>query len=83
MMPTRMYIPPPATEYPTVMDIKSPSSGDTLQVSVGTSAVQVSSESIKIKSVVIKADNDNSGVVYVGFSSGVSASSGMRRSASI
>jgi len=57
------------------------SEGDTNQVTVGTSAVQITATSTPIKTVTVKADNDNAGNVYVGFSSGVTTGNGFRLAA--
>lgn len=54
-----------------------PTEGGAFQLTVGTSSVQLS-EDKRIKSVTIKADDDNTGNIYVGFSSTVSSSNGFR-----
>lgn len=52
--------------------------GGTAQVTVDTSPVQVSTSSVKTRIVIVKADDDNTGNVYVGFDSGVSSTNGFR-----
>jgi len=64
-----------ATSYST------PSDGDTKQVTVGTSAVRLANTETPCRIVVIKADDDNSGNIYIGFSSSVSTSNGFRLAA--
>jgi len=78
-----LFIFQPAPEAPTkltvdVEKIKTHQYFDVKQVTVGTSAIQVSSESIACKQVILKADNDNSGDIYVGKDSSVSSANGFR-----
>ena len=56
--------------------LATPSEGGTEQVIVGTTAVQL--PNISCRSVIVKADDDNSGDVYIGFSDKVSTSNGFR-----
>lgn len=46
------------------------------QVSVGTTAVQLTNQANAMKGIKIKALPGNSGVIYVGFNSGVTTSNG-------
>lgn len=48
------------------------------QGTAGTAAVQVSASSVEISSMVIKADDDNTGTLYVGNSDDVTTSNGFR-----
>lgn len=54
------------------------STGGTGQVTVGTTATQITSFSTPTKHVLLKADMGNSGNIYVGFSSSVSSTTGFK-----
>ena len=58
------------------VSVKPPSSGGSQQVTVGTTPVQLPEKSVQ--SVTIKADDDNSGNIYVGFDDTVSTTTGFR-----
>lgn len=47
-------------------------------VTVGTSVTRLSNSSVHCRVVIIKADDDNSGNVYVGFDENVTTSTGFR-----
>ena len=78
-----LFVFQPAPEAPTkltvdVEKIKTHENFDVKQVTVGTSAIQVSSTSVTCKQVILKADNDNAGDIYVGKDSSVSSANGFR-----
>lgn len=62
-------------------ELNAEEKGDTGQVTVGTSAVQITSETTAIKSVSIKSLSANTGLIYVGFSNAVTTSTGYELSA--
>jgi hypothetical protein len=56
--------------------LNTPTSGGGSNISVGTTAVQLSATSVPCRSVSLKSAKANTGKVYVGFTSGITTSSG-------
>lgn len=61
--------------------LQQPTAGATYQLTVDTTPVQLSSQSFKVKTITIKADDDNTGNVFVGFDDTVSPTNGFRLAA--
>ena len=62
--------------------LSQPTSGGTKQLTVNSTApVQLATEPTPVRTVVVKADDDNAGNVFVGFSDTVSTTNGFRLAA--
>lgn len=61
--------------------LSTPTSGMTYQLTVDTAPIPLSTQPFSVKTVIVKADDDNAGSIFVGFDNTVSPTSGFRLTA--